>query len=519
MQLRDRTNVAALAFPRQRSKITSHNSRKIVKASRIFSRLQSDYQDDGFSNLEFDRAVADWINPPEIEKDVTEITFPSYNSVPPQPDYSLLLDFALAEERGEFSIPVRNGCLVNLETILEEHGSMDTFLNRLLAQMLKRRWFAALTEFNTTYLFGRDTPPSRFLKFLQLVHNSIEESVCADTHLAPLWHAGQIKLVLKGGNCVAMLKLQALALLPPEIARRLECIRPTSLSDVDFLLMLDPSLPTFAALHDRLRAAAARGLAAAASSLADQRPFAALLSRMASPAALAAQRAAVLTATRTLRADVAALAPPRHVPAISRLLRALDALTAGDAAAAGPRVRPELRQGVELRHGAAATTVVALPGRPTRIYVSNNPDIEHRHDGILVDERMHGLAAHTEREKGKGVGGGGAEMKRERGIRIDRERERDWRGREEQERLRECVGRDSRCIGAGERCHFALVRAMVGYSVRLPPAAALALAHAAGPAGELGGEGGGEGLVLRMSKGELIDVSIPKQARITLLCR
>ena len=33
---------------------------------------------------------------------------------------------------------------------------------------------------------------------------------------------------------------QALALLPADVARRLECIRPTSLSDVDFLLMLDP---------------------------------------------------------------------------------------------------------------------------------------------------------------------------------------------------------------------------------------------------------------------------------------
>jgi hypothetical protein len=383
MKLRERTNLATGSDKSQPTKSSLAldaaliTPRRIVKAVRVFKRPTSTCVTDGsqlFSDDGFNRAINDWMSPPNVERSEAEITFPSYNSIPPQPDYSLLLDFALAEERGDFAIPVRNGCMVTKEVIMAEHGSMDNFLDRMLAQMIKRRWFAALTEFNTTHLFGSNSPPSRFLWFLQLVHKAIEDSICADAQLADLWRAGRIKLVLKGGNCVALLKLQALELLPADIARRLECIRPSSLSDVDFLLMLDPALPGFAALHDRLRAAAARGLAAAADRLFLTPPFGRLLASMADPASLALQGAAVAAATRALRDDVAGHGPPRHVPAVSRLLRALDAL----AAAGGARVRPELRQDIELRHGAAATTVVARAGRPGRIYVSNNPDIEHR---------------------------------------------------------------------------------------------------------------------------------------------
>ncbi len=349
----------------------------MVRAVRIFKDDDSLGKDDpDLFEENFARAVEDWICPPNMTKSQDEVTFPTYSSVPPQPDFSLLLDFALADEMGgDFAIPVRAGCLVTKDTILEEHGSVDIFLQRMLVQMIKRRWFAALTEFNTTHLFGIDSPPSRFLHFLQLVHTALEENIRSDPRLDILWRQGKVRLVLKGGNCVSLLKLQALQLLPPAIARRLECIRPSSLSDVDLLLMLDPTLPDFPALHVALRAAAAAGLRDAADRLAASPPFSALLAGMASPASLARQRAAVAAATRALRADIAGHGPPRHVPALGRLLAALDGL----AAAGGARVRPELRQGIALRHAAEATSVVALAGRPGRIYVSDNPDIEHRH--------------------------------------------------------------------------------------------------------------------------------------------
>ena len=225
MRLRDRTNVtfSKLEHGRKQSKTSIDQgpavTRRIIKAVRVFSAHPSGSKDFG-SDPEFERAISEWMSPPDTDRQETEITFPSYNSVPPQPDFSLLLDFALADELEDFSIPVRNGCLVTKDTINSEHGSMEIFLNRLLAQMIKRRWFAALTEFNTTHLFGRGSPPSRFLKFLQLVHTAIEDAICADRELDPLWRAGRIKLVLKGGNCVALLKLQALYPLPDHPCNR-----------------------------------------------------------------------------------------------------------------------------------------------------------------------------------------------------------------------------------------------------------------------------------------------------------
>ena len=205
MQLRDRTNRELSPNPGKNERV---EGRRFIKAVRKFNSLDSPYSIDDEESDDFNRSVLNWMNPPETILTQSEISFPSYNSIPPQPDFTLLVDFASLHDREDFAIPVRQGCVVTREIVETEHGNMETFLNRMLLQILKRRWFTALTEFNTTHLFGMESPPSRFLQFLDIVHSALEEHICADANLGSLYRSGRIRLVLKGGNCVALLKLQ-----------------------------------------------------------------------------------------------------------------------------------------------------------------------------------------------------------------------------------------------------------------------------------------------------------------------
>jgi hypothetical protein len=118
----------------------------------------------------------------------------------------------------------------------------------------------------------------------------------ADPHtVAGLHRRGAIRIMLKGGNNVCMIKFRALRCLPPRAAAVLSSLAPTSLSDVDFLLMIDyvrggswlAEVSNHAMIHERCCAAAERALekfaaaldgsAAAAAASGNDHPLAQLL--------------------------------------------------------------------------------------------------------------------------------------------------------------------------------------------------------------------------------------------------
>ena len=68
--------------------------------------------------------------------------------------------------------------------------------------------------------------------------------------------------------------------------------------------------------------------------------------------------------------------------------------------------------------------------------------------------------------------------------------------------------RDASCVKEGDRCHFSLVRALVGYRVALPFDIAAKLLPVKARADNFIEE-----MELRMNKGELVDVSIPYKVR------
>eukprot|EP01052_Picozoa_sp_SAG31_P059832 SAG31_NODE_19080_length_612_cov_1.697856_1_plen_154_part_10 len=87
--------------------------------------------------------------------------------------------------------------------------------------------------------------------------------------VAGFFRAGAIKVMLKGGNSINMLKHTALQLLPAAAQTLLADVRPSSLSDVDFLLLINSKAPgcgwladasNFDAVHQRCRAAAEKAL-------------------------------------------------------------------------------------------------------------------------------------------------------------------------------------------------------------------------------------------------------------------
>ena len=90
---------------------------------------------------DFEDALRAWKNPPISFHQEHEITFPSFISIPPQPNPSMILDLALTEEMEAFSMSIGTGVHVNRQLIEREHGSMEVYLRRLLAQVMKRRWF------------------------------------------------------------------------------------------------------------------------------------------------------------------------------------------------------------------------------------------------------------------------------------------------------------------------------------------------------------------------------------------
>jgi hypothetical protein len=60
---------------------------------------------------------------------------------------------------------------------------------------------------------------------------------------AALYKAGAIRVMLKGGNSINMLKYRAVECLPPPVRAVLSDVKPSNLSDVDFLLLINFETP------------------------------------------------------------------------------------------------------------------------------------------------------------------------------------------------------------------------------------------------------------------------------------
>ena len=163
-------------------------------------------------------------------------------SVPPQPDATLLPETVALQHRRGHTVTIRPGVVIDRVSVLREHCAADRqaaaaadaldaeevdacferYRHRLLWQMVKRRWFGALTDFNVEHLFT-DRDPVFFVRFVGAASAAIAASLsaCGDAadprSVAGLHASGAIKLMLKGGNNVNMIKYRALCCLPPAV--------------------------------------------------------------------------------------------------------------------------------------------------------------------------------------------------------------------------------------------------------------------------------------------------------------
>ena len=243
-------------------------------------------------------------------------------TVPPQPDATLLPETVLLQHRPGHTVSIRPGLVIDRATVLREHcaggrgdaaaagalaaeevdAAFELYRRRLLWQMVKRRWFTALTDFNVERLFT-DRDPIFFVRFVGAASAAIAKalSACGDVSdplsVASLHASGAIKLMLKGGNNVNMITYRALCCLPasvscvvcsvtcccwtPPLMRAfddflclalqvrevLPSLAPSGLSDIDFLLMIDfvaapwlSDASSFQLVHDTCRAAVERAM-------------------------------------------------------------------------------------------------------------------------------------------------------------------------------------------------------------------------------------------------------------------
>ena len=133
--------------------------------------------------------------------------------VPPVPEPTLLLETLRMEDDPTHGVEIASGFFVDRELVMREFSragedAADAFAryrSTLLSQMLKRRWFAALTDHNTRALFLQRSPDF-FVRFIGdvvgKVSSAIEEVAAGNgaeaTALRSACDADAIRLVLKG---------------------------------------------------------------------------------------------------------------------------------------------------------------------------------------------------------------------------------------------------------------------------------------------------------------------------------
>lgn len=192
--------------------------------------------------------------------------FPIWRSVPPEPHPTLVAESYELENNPGRTVMIERQLFTGAD-LLKEHeddalwqrGREDerarevpivfrAFRRRLLRQMERRKWTAALTDFTIVQLFCSQ-PPAAFVSAMKRLLGDLDGALVSsglDTphvngqpSVSSLYRDGFIKLIFKGGNPQALMKLRCLDLLPQCVRKILEIIRPFSLSDIDMMLALD----------------------------------------------------------------------------------------------------------------------------------------------------------------------------------------------------------------------------------------------------------------------------------------
>ncbi|KAJ8598455.1 hypothetical protein CTAYLR_006858 [Chrysophaeum taylorii] len=275
-------------------------------------------------------------------------------SVPPVPDASLVSETYALEEGKVSRILARAGVYVDATRVASEHGSFASYRRRLVWQMLKRRWFCALTEATSSAFEDR----GEFLDFVWSAYAALDASFRDDKIVGPFAASGHVRVVFKGGNVVSLVKSAAemvLGRVECDAVRRLgSALAPRGISDVDFYVWFDyagsPGLDEdFEAVHAAARAAAKRALRSLEVPPWDPPPD---------------LGATIATATGSLIDDLGS--DPRIAE-----VGALEQIRGGLSCESVSRRDLEINQtvgGVEL----------AFYGEPRPAYVSDNARVEHR---------------------------------------------------------------------------------------------------------------------------------------------
>lgn len=301
-------------------------------------------------------------------------------SVPPVPDVSLVWETLDLEAGRIDKLLVRAGVFVDSSQVMAEHGSFSAYRKRLLWQMVKRRWFAALTE-ETTSAFNTKS----FLEFIAATHSHLWQELSTDPAVGPFARRGAVQLLFKGGNVVNMVKGAAGRLLlsarleqVSEAKRLAAALAPAGISDVDFYLLLDyykaPELcdsECFSAVHLAARAAVKRGMRDIAL------PKEWVSSTTQSTSFHKERLGKSLTlAIDSLVSDLKVFGDPRRVDAQPLLVLSREAsLTCEPAERCDILIRQEQSE-VEL----------TFVGEPKRAYISDNEIVEHRDARCITED-------------------------------------------------------------------------------------------------------------------------------------
>lgn len=303
-------------------------------------------------------AWEEWWQGPE-EHDVVggerRVVLERRESVPPVPDATLVWETL---ELGDKPITVRAGVVVDRARALREHGDLGTYRRRLVWQMVKRKWFGALTEETTR---GVDD----FVSFVGNSYAKVSGALLDDPVVGPHATSGAVRLILKGGNVVNLVKAAAVR----QLGSKVETVglKGGGISDVDYYCFIDKRIDNFDAVHRAARDTVRRALRelplppAWRNSNVDLGP---LLER----------------AVKSLRDELEAYGDlARKMPDVHAALSAL-------AEPGAMRCSPRDRRDLDIRQLDDGVELVFADDEPRPAYVSHNHKVEHRDARCVTDD-------------------------------------------------------------------------------------------------------------------------------------
>lgn len=276
-------------------------------------------------------------------------------SVPPVPDASLVWETL---ELGDKPITVRAGVVVDRARALREHGDLGTYRRRLVWQMVKRKWFGALTE-ETTRGIGD------FVSFVGRSYATVSGALLDDPIVGPHAKSGAVRLILKGGNVVNLVKAAAVR----QLGSRVETVglKGGGISDVDYYCFIDKRIDDFDIVHRAARDAARRalrGLSLPAAWRNSDVDLGSLLER----------------AVQSLRDELEAYGDlASNMPEVHAALSAL-------AEPGAMRCSPYDRRDLDIRQLDDGVELVFADDEPRPAYVSHNHKVEHRDARCVTDD-------------------------------------------------------------------------------------------------------------------------------------